>query len=274
MSNLVFDFCSSQRTFEEIPPDDPVVTSMNGWDFAAKPKIPFRRVFKGTLYGMVWCLTSTGQLYSTELIPNVGFDDPTGWTLTGFTISNGLLNATLVSGNSATANFISGVTLSDVLELVINVKDAGSGNLQVKVGTTSSSGAWLAGQTLVLGENRILVTVGATTAQASTLITFTNSGTPTKVAQVESVTMRRRSGTTTLYTPLDPLTLPQRNVARALEFYQLHRLWDSFQIKHEYLGLIRVRFSKPLRIIAAHPDSGGLCDPVEIELVEHSPVYT
>ena len=273
MSNLVFDFCSFQRTIEEIPPDDPVATSMNGWDFAAKPKTPFRRVFKATLNGMLWCLSSTGQLYDVELITNGGFDDTTGWTLTGFTVVNGLLTASLVSGNSATSNFLLGVTSGDVLELVINVKDAGSGNLQVKVGTTSSSGAWLAGQTLVTGENRILVTVGATTAQASTLITITNSGTPTKTATVESITMRRRTGTTTLYTPLDPLTLPQRNVGRLLEFYKLHRMWDSFQIKHEYLGLLRVRFNKPVRVPAAHPDSSGLCDPLEIELIEHSPGY-
>jgi hypothetical protein len=60
MSNQVFDFCDTSRVIEEIPPEDQTASSMNGWDFTAKPKIPYRRTFKVALHGMRWYLATGG----------------------------------------------------------------------------------------------------------------------------------------------------------------------------------------------------------------------
>lgn len=61
MSNLVFDFCSTSRVIEEMPPEEPSMASMNGWDFTAKPKIPYRREFKVRLDGMTWYLNDAAN---------------------------------------------------------------------------------------------------------------------------------------------------------------------------------------------------------------------
>lgn len=55
-----FDFCTGSRVIEELPPEEPTIISMNGWDFAAKPKVPYRREFKVSLMGMRWYLNSGG----------------------------------------------------------------------------------------------------------------------------------------------------------------------------------------------------------------------
>lgn len=52
----VFDFVPNTHVAEEIPPDEPTATTMNGWDFVAKPSVPYRRKFKVTLSGMRWYL--------------------------------------------------------------------------------------------------------------------------------------------------------------------------------------------------------------------------
>lgn len=69
MSALVFDFCETSRVAEEIPPDDVKATSMNGWDFSAKPKIPYRATFKVVLYGMKWYLNEDGDELDTDTDP-------------------------------------------------------------------------------------------------------------------------------------------------------------------------------------------------------------
>lgn len=74
-------------------------------------------------------------------------------------------------------------------------------------------------------------------------------------------------------TALDETTDTTRNVGRLLRFYRDHRLWDSFLYNHEYLGIIRVRFSKPVTVPKAKGDTGGKLDSVEVNLVEHSPVF-
>lgn len=134
MSNLNFDFCDTSRVIQEIPPDDQQIQTMNGWDFASKPKIPYRRKFKTKLFGMVWYMNTLG-------------------------------------------------------------------------------------------------------------------------------------------TALDITTDLKHNAGKLLEFYRNHRLWDSFLINHEYLGQIRVRFSKPVIIPEAKPDTGGHIDEFEIELIEYNPSY-
>jgi hypothetical protein len=57
----VFDFCPNTHVAEEIPPEEPSAVSMNGWDFVAKPSVPYRRKFKLTLGGMRWYLNAAGD---------------------------------------------------------------------------------------------------------------------------------------------------------------------------------------------------------------------
>lgn len=272
MSNLVFDFCTHHRVIEEIPPDDPQIMSMNGWDFSAKPKIPYRRTFKTTLNGMQWFMQSSGYIYGPELVTNPGFDDSTGWTLTGFTISNGYLQASLVNNDTATQDTTTTTILGEVYDIEVVVKDATQGKLNFSAGITGNAIAYIPQTPLITGENKFTATVSGVTGVLR--VKFINVGASTSNALVQSISVRKRTSTTSLYTPLDPLSYPERNAARLTEFYQLHRLWDSFQIRHEYLGLIRVRFNKPLRIPPAKPDSNGLCEPIEVELIEHSPSYS
>jgi hypothetical protein len=63
-------------------------------------------------------------------------------------------------------------------------------------------------------------------------------------------------------------TDPQRN-ARALElFYDTHEQWDPFVYTHPHLGRLWVRFAAPVNVPAAAPNSGGLIEAFEIELVD------
>jgi hypothetical protein len=57
----VFDFCPNTHVAEEIPPEEPSAVSMNGWDFVAKPSVPYRRRFKLTLGGMRWIFNAAGD---------------------------------------------------------------------------------------------------------------------------------------------------------------------------------------------------------------------
>jgi hypothetical protein len=72
MSNLVFDFCDTARVAEEMPPEEQTITSMNGWDFAARPKVPYRRKFKVSLYGLRWYLNVAGT--ALDLTTNTKFN--------------------------------------------------------------------------------------------------------------------------------------------------------------------------------------------------------
>lgn len=60
-----FDFCPNSRVVEELAPEEPRVTDMNGWTFAPKAKTPYRPQFKVTLYGLYWKL-SNGALDITS----------------------------------------------------------------------------------------------------------------------------------------------------------------------------------------------------------------
>ena len=273
MSNLIFDFCKTSRVIEEIPPDDPIVTSMNGWDFAAKPKTPFRRTFKITLNGMQWFLTTaTRLLYAGEVVVNGSFSDSTQWNLTNYTISDGFLTSGLTTGNNAYQDTGTTTVVGDVYDICVVVKDAGSGTVGVSLGIAAANTAYMGTTTLTTGENKLTAVVN--NSAGNLRITFTTSSTATKPTIIHSVSIRKRLGLATNYIPIDPLGYPTRNAGRLLEFYQAHRLWDSFIIWHEYLGSIRVRFNKPIRLPAGKPDSNGLCDPIEVELIEHSPSYT
>lgn len=69
---MIFDFCPNSRVAEELPPEEVVAASMNGWDFTAKPKIPYRAKFKVTLYGMRWYLDGAELDTITDAEHNMG----------------------------------------------------------------------------------------------------------------------------------------------------------------------------------------------------------
>ena len=56
-----FDFCSKSRVAVEMAPDTGSPIDMNGWEFTARPNVPYRRKFVITLSGLRWYL-GNGQL--------------------------------------------------------------------------------------------------------------------------------------------------------------------------------------------------------------------
>ena len=55
-----FDFALASRVAEETAPDEAAAATFRGWEFTAKPNIPYRPKFKVTLYGMRWYLNTDG----------------------------------------------------------------------------------------------------------------------------------------------------------------------------------------------------------------------
>ena len=74
-------------------------------------------------------------------------------------------------------------------------------------------------------------------------------------------------------TALDQTPSPLTNAGRLRAFYVLNRLSGVFAFNHEYLGSILCRFSKPVTIPAAEPNSGGLIKPLEVILIQHNPPW-
>lgn len=74
-------------------------------------------------------------------------------------------------------------------------------------------------------------------------------------------------------TALDVTTDTKKNAGRLLAFYRDHRLWDSFLYNHEYLGIVRVRFAKPVTVPAGIGDTGGKTEAIEVSLIEHNPSF-
>lgn len=72
---------------------------------------------------------------------------------------------------------------------------------------------------------------------------------------------------------LDITTDSPHNAGRLQAFYRQHRLHDSFLLNHEYLGVIRVRFNKPVAVPAGKEGAFGTLDPLEVEFIEHEPTY-
>ena len=72
----------------------------------------------------------------------------------------------------------------------------------------------------------------------------------------------------------DRLTDRKHNARALEEFYELHGTWDSFDWYHPHLGALQVRFKAAVTIPAAIPNSGGLCNPLEITLIHNNPGYT
>lgn len=67
-----FDFCPNSRVIEELAPDEPGVTDMNGWTFAPKAKTPYRPQFKVTLHGLYWKMGSGVLDVTTTPLVNAG----------------------------------------------------------------------------------------------------------------------------------------------------------------------------------------------------------
>jgi hypothetical protein len=64
-----------------------------------------------------------------------------------------------------------------------------------------------------------------------------------------------------------------KNVGRLLQFYREHRKYRPFLLHHEYLGAIECRFKQPVNPNEASPNSDGLVEKVEIEMIHHNPGY-
>ena len=67
----VFDFCPNSHVAEELPPEETKVLSMNGWDYTAKPSVPYRAKFKLTLEGMFWYLNAGGSALDLTKNPTI-----------------------------------------------------------------------------------------------------------------------------------------------------------------------------------------------------------
>lgn len=61
-----FNFCPGTLVAETVAPEATQGTSMNGWFFSAKPKVPFQRKFRVTLYGLRWILNTDGTYNTTS----------------------------------------------------------------------------------------------------------------------------------------------------------------------------------------------------------------
>lgn len=59
-----FNFCPTSLVAETLPPEPTSVSSMNGWVFTSKPKVPFLKKFRVTLHGLRWFLNTNGT-YNT-----------------------------------------------------------------------------------------------------------------------------------------------------------------------------------------------------------------
>ena len=73
MAEFNFNFCPNSRVAETIAPEEPSVRDFNGWDYAPKPVLPYRRRFKITLEGLRWYFNSNGTIdYATNPDYNAG----------------------------------------------------------------------------------------------------------------------------------------------------------------------------------------------------------
>lgn len=60
-----FNFCPESQVAETLPPEPVQGVSMNGWQFSARPSIPYQRKFKLTLHGLRWFLNANGTYDET-----------------------------------------------------------------------------------------------------------------------------------------------------------------------------------------------------------------
>ncbi len=66
-----FNFCPNSLVVENLPPEPLQGVSLNGWNFASKPAVPYQKKFKVTLYGLRWFLNNSTQLYDSTTQPTI-----------------------------------------------------------------------------------------------------------------------------------------------------------------------------------------------------------
>lgn len=67
---------------------------------------------------------------------------------------------------------------------------------------------------------------------------------------------------------IDPFVRPETNAGRLENFYRLVEMWRTFWFNHPGLGLILVRFAKPLELPHGEVGGTGAVGPVEIDFIE------
>lgn len=67
-----FDFCPKSRVAVEVAPDVGSPVDMNGWEYTAKPNVPYRRKFVVTLTGMRWYMGNGVLDVTTDPTHNIG----------------------------------------------------------------------------------------------------------------------------------------------------------------------------------------------------------
>lgn len=71
MANDRFIFAPNSQVPVTLAPDPVQGMSMNGWQFSARPTVPYQKKFKVTLYGMKWFLNPTTDLYDAATQPEI-----------------------------------------------------------------------------------------------------------------------------------------------------------------------------------------------------------
>lgn len=71
----------------------------------------------------------------------------------------------------------------------------------------------------------------------------------------------------------DTTTNPYFNARRLELFYERNGTWDNFDFPHPHLGVIRCRFLEPVEVPEGIPNSNGLIEAFEVQLVHHNPGY-
>lgn len=72
MANAIFDFCPNSHVAVEQSPEEPKVTSFNGWTFTSKPAVPFAPSYRLKLGGLRWYLTGSALNTTTNPTLNAG----------------------------------------------------------------------------------------------------------------------------------------------------------------------------------------------------------
>jgi hypothetical protein len=73
----------------------------------------------------------------------------------------------------------------------------------------------------------------------------------------------------------DPFADPEHNARRLELFYREHQRWKPFKFSHPHLGYqpIDCRFVAPISVPAAVENSGGVIEPLEVQLLHHNPGF-
>lgn len=71
----------------------------------------------------------------------------------------------------------------------------------------------------------------------------------------------------------DPLTDARFNARRFEQFYEEHGTWKPFTFPHPHFGNILCRFAAAPEVPEGIPNSGGLIEGFDVQLVEHNPGY-